>query len=126
MTTSTRSRKDFGDSAERVAALYLEQHGHRILARNVRMRGGEIDIVAQEGEELAFVEVKARRGTRHGTPEEAVTPRKQLRLVQLAEAFLAGQPELAGRPWRIDVVALELDAGGRVARLNHIRRAVEL
>lgn len=126
MKPPSRARKNLGDSAERVAALYLERQGYRILARNVRTRAGEIDLVAQDGAELVFVEVKARRGTWHGTPEEAVTPRKQLKLVALGEAFIAQQPELARRPWRIDVVALELDAGGGVGRMNHIKRAVEL
>ncbi len=103
MTISSRARKNLGDSTERVAALYLEQHGLKILARNVRTRAGEIDIIAQDGEELAFVEVKARRGTAYGAPEEAITPRKQLQLVKLADAFMAQQEAFAGRPWRIDV-----------------------
>jgi putative endonuclease len=126
MAVPSRARKNLGDSAERVAALYLEQHGCRILARNVRTRSGEIDLIAQDGEELAFVEVKARRGTRYGSPEEAITPRKQLKLLSLAEAFIAKQVEFAGRAWRIDIVAIELDARGKVIRLNHIKHAVLL
>ncbi len=126
MKVTSRARKNLGDSAERVAALYLEQHGLRILARNVRTRAGEIDLIAEEGDELAFVEVKARRGTRYGAPEEAITPRKQLQLVNLADAFMAQQREFAGRPWRIDVVAIQLDRAGKVIRLNHIKHAVML
>ncbi len=123
---NTRSRKNFGDSAERLAALYLEEHGCRILARNIRTRYGEIDLLAEEGQVLAFVEVKARRGTTYGTPEEAITPRKQIRLLRLADAFMAGRAEFAGRPWRIDVVAIELDHAGRVVRVNHIQNAVSM
>ncbi len=126
MTSFSRARKNLGDSGERVAALYLEQHGCKILAHNVRTRAGEIDLIAEEGEEIAFVEVKARRGTAYGSPEEAVTPRKQLQLVNLADAFMSQQPELAGRPWRIDVVAIQLDRSGKVVRLNHIKYAVQL
>jgi putative endonuclease len=126
MPLTSRARKNLGDSAERVAALYLEQHGMRILARNVRTRAGEIDLIAEEGAELAFVEVKARRGTRYGAPEEAITPRKQIQLVNLADAFMAQQHEFAGRPWRIDVVAIQLDRAGKVVRLNHIKHAVQL
>ncbi len=126
MNPASRARKNLGDSTERVAALYLEQHGCKILARNVRTRAGEIDIIAQEGEEIAFVEVKARRGTTYGTPEEAITPRKQIRLVSLAEAFMSQQPEFAGWAWRIDVVAIQLDRAGKVERINHIKHAVQL
>ena len=121
---STRARKNLGDSAERIAALYLEEHGCRILARNIRTRHGEIDLLAEEGPVLAFVEVKARRGASHGTPEEAITPRKQIRLMELADAFMGQQAEFSGRPWRIDVVAIELDRSGHVIRLNHIKNAV--
>src|SRR5919202_378887 len=89
------ARKNFGDSAERVAALHLEQNGYRILARNVRTRYGELDIIAEDADGLAFVEVKARRGRSHGAPEEAITPRKQIQLVTLADAFMAEQTEFA-------------------------------
>ncbi len=124
--TTTRARKNFGDSAERVAAFYLEQRGCKIIARNVRTRAGEIDIIAQDAEGLVFVEVKARRGSGFGSPEEAVTPRKQIQLINLADAFLAEQPEFAGKPWRIDVVAIELDRAGKVARIALIKHAVQV
>jgi putative endonuclease len=126
MNGPARSRKNLGDSAERVAALYLEERGCKIIARNVRTRAGEIDLIAQDAEGLAFIEVKARRGTAYGAPEEAITPRKQIRLVNLAEAFMARQPEFAARPWRIDVVAIQLDRAGTVVRINHIKNAVQL
>lgn len=126
MNVSTRARKNFGDSAERVAALYLEQRGCKILARNFRTRLGEIDLIVMDADELAFIEVKARRGRTHGLPEEAITPRKQIRMVNLADAFMAQHAEFAGRPWRIDVVAIELDRGGRVVRINHIKNAVQM
>jgi putative endonuclease len=126
MSTSTRARKTFGASAERVAALHLEQHGYRILARNVRTRYGEIDLIAKDADGIAFVEVKARRGTSHGTPEEAVTPRKQLKLVQLADAFIAENEIFSAQAWRIDVVAIELDRSGKLIRLDVIKNAVQL
>ncbi len=98
----------------------------QIIARNVRTREGEIDLIAQDGDVLAFVEVKARRGTQYGAPEEAVTPRKQLQLVRLAESFISREEAFAGRDWRIDVVAIELDRTGKVVRINHIKNAVQL
>ncbi len=126
MDSNSRSRKNLGDSGERVAALYLEERGMQIIARNVRTREGEIDLIAQDGEMLAFVEVKTRRGTKYGAPEEAITPRKQLQLVRLAEAFVSSEPGFANRDWRIDVVAIELDRTGKVVRINHIKNAVQL
>ncbi len=126
MNISSRSRKNLGDSAERTAALYLKERGFQILAQNVRIRDGEIDLVAQDADGLAFVEVKARRGPAFGPPEEAITPRKQIQLVRLADALVARTPAFAGKPWRIDVVAIQLDRTGKVVRINHIKNAVQL
>jgi len=126
MPPTTRARKNFGDSGERIAAMHLEQNGYRVLARNVRTRYGEIDIVAEDADGLAIVEVKARRTREHGAPEEAITPRKQLKLVQLGDAFVAENPAFAEKAWRIDVVAVELDKTGKLIRLEVIKNAVEM
>lgn len=125
---STDPRRALGRRGEDLAAEYLAGLGYRIVVRNWRTRAGELDIVAQDGEWLVFVEVRARRAGRQGAaptagmPEESVTPRKQLQLSVLADAYLFELP-FAG-PVRIDVIALELAADGSVARLNHIRDAV--
>jgi putative endonuclease len=126
MALDTRARKNFGDSAERLAAHHLEQNGYRILARNVRTRYGEIDLVAEDSDGIAFVEVKARRGRGSGAPEEALTPRKQLKLVQLGDAFIAENQVYANRAWRIDVVAVELDKAGKLIRIEAIKNAVQM
>jgi putative endonuclease len=126
MTPNTRARKNFGDSAERLAAMHLEKNGYRILARNVRTRFGEIDLIAEDGDGIAFVEVKARRTRAHGAPEEALTPRKQLRLVQLADAFIAEHEMFQDKAWRIDVVAVELDKTGKLIRVEIIKNAVQM
>lgn len=122
---TSRARKNLGESGERVAALFLAQRGYTILARNFRTRGGEIDLVARDAEGLAFVEVRARRGEARGTPEESLTPRKRARLLAVAQEFLQAHPEYAECAWRVDLVALELDRAGRVARLEVIKNAVE-
>ena len=108
---------------EDIAAAHLGEQGYQILARNWRCPAGELDIVAREGETLAFVEVRARRGDRYGTPEESITPAKQAKLVELAQTYLQ-ENGLSDENWRIDVVALEMDRRGRVKRLNLIRNAV--
>jgi len=90
--------------AEDLACAHLKASGMRIVARNWRWRGGEVDIVALDGRTLVFVEVKARRGTRFGRPEEAVTQAKRRRLWRTAHAFVGrNDPEV---PIRFDIVAV--------------------
>jgi putative endonuclease len=101
-----------GRAGEEAAAQYLAGLGFRIIARNVRFRAGEIDLVADDAGTLVFVEVKTRTGPGFGTPAEAVTPQKQARLVRLAGLYLSGLGA-EHRPCRFDVVAVEPDAGGQ-------------
>jgi putative endonuclease len=116
-------KQRLGRRGEEIAAAYLQQQGYRLLIRNWRCSTGEIDVVAREGETLAFVEVRTRRGGGFGTPEESVTPAKQARLVELAQTYMQ-ENGLMDENWRIDVVAVEMDRRGRVTRLNLIRNAV--
>lgn len=88
-----------------------------IVERGWRTAQGEIDIVARDGDCWVFVEVKTRRGHTAGLPEEALTPRKAARLVELAQAYLA-EHALSDVDWRLDLVAIELDAEGGVERLD--------
>ena len=115
-------RKQLGAWGERVAAAHLEAKGCRIVARNWRCRQGEIDLIAQTGAVLAFVEVKTRRGRGMGAPEEALTPRKSRKLIQLAQLYLAEHD--LDVDWRIDLVAVELDTSGKLLRCEHIPNAV--
>ncbi len=121
----TRSRKNLGDSGERVAALFLEERGYKILARKFRTRGGEIDLIAEDTDGLAFIEVRARRGGGMNVPEESLTLRKRARLIAMAQEFLALHEEWAGRAWRIDFVAIELEQNRSVKRIEVIKSAVE-
>jgi putative endonuclease len=122
---STRARKNLGESGERVAALYLEEHGYQIVARNFRTRSGEVDLIAQDADGLAFIEVRTRRGDVFGSPEESITPVKRTRLLTVAQEFLQAHAEYADCPWRIDLAAIELDPAGRLARVDVIKGAVE-
>jgi len=116
-------RRRLGAFGERLAAAHLEAKGYRIRDRNYRCREGEIDIVAQDGETLVFVEVRTRRGDALGGPAESVTATKQLRLVAAATAYVQS---LAQPPadQRIDVVAVQLSPGGRLLAIDHIEGAV--
>ena len=126
--SKVNTRRALGQQGEELAAAYLVRLGYDIVSRNWRTRTGELDIVAREGEWLIFVEVRARRIGRAaseptlGRPEESVTPRKQLQLVAMADAYLFEIPWSGS--WRIDVIALEIRPDGSIARLNHLRDAV--
>jgi putative endonuclease len=117
-------RQRLGDFGERQAALLLTRLGHAIIARGWRCPAGELDLVTLDGEELVFVEVRTRRGERLGTPEESIDERKAARLLALGEHFLAAHPEHDSRIWRIDLVAIVLDAAGRIVRTTHHENAV--
>jgi putative endonuclease len=102
----TLARQTFGKTGEDLAAAELERRGYEILARRYRTRCGEIDIVARDGETTVFVEVKARATAEFGTAAEAVTRRKQLKLIAMARDYLA-RNELPNVACRFDVVAIE-------------------
>lgn len=99
-------RRLFGDASEHVAEQYLVQHGYTILDRQFLTRIGEIDLVAALGDEIVFVEVKARHTDEFGYPEEAVTQSKLRKIAGAAELYLRLK-ELTGRSYRIDVIAIE-------------------
>jgi len=96
---------DLGAAAEDLACERLRRLGYLIVARNWRTRMGEIDVVARDGDVLAFVEVKSRSTSGFGGPEAAVGRAKRRRLIAAAQAFLASTGcDLASR---FDVVAIE-------------------
>lgn len=115
-------RRDLGAFGERVAAAHLEAKGYRIRARNFRCREGEIDIVAEDGDCLVFVEVRTRRGDAFGTPAESVTAAKERRLLTVAKAYLQEHPDVPANQ-RIDVVGVELSRG-RLQAVQHIEGAI--
>jgi putative endonuclease len=96
-----------GAHGEDLAVRYLQGKGLRVLERNWRCRFGEIDVVARDGETVAFIEVKTRRGLGYGYPIEAVTTQKQRRIRQLA-ALWREHTGTRGRA-RFDVVSVLLD-----------------
>ncbi len=105
-------RAALGKAGEDEARRHLESNGYRILARSFRSRLGEIDLVAEDGTTIVFVEVKTRRSLVAGRPEESVGAAKRRRLILVAQSFLAARG-LHGRDCRFDVVAVEPREGGR-------------
>jgi putative endonuclease len=108
---------------ERLAAEHLARAGYRIVGRNVRAGGVEIDVVAERPGLVVFVEVKARRTRGFGAPEEAVDPAKCARLVRGARAWLHEHAPPGVRV-RFDVIAVEPDTGGRL-RVRHLPGAFD-
>jgi len=110
VTRPPDERAEAGREAEESVCAYLGERGVRIVERNFRARGGEIDIIARDGDVLAFVEVRFREEDGHGLPEESVGPVKRRRIVAAARAYLATIPPDSWREARFDVAAV--DGGG--------------
>ncbi|MBS2032356.1 MAG: YraN family protein [Deltaproteobacteria bacterium] len=98
-------RKARGRAGESSAAEFLEAQGYRIVARNHHSRAGEVDLIAERGELLCFVEVRARAGSAIAAPEATVTRGKQRKVV-LAALDYVQRHELTERAIRFDVVAI--------------------
>ncbi len=116
-------RQKIGAVGERLAATALDVRGYRIIEQNFRCRFGEIDLIAEDGEDLVFIEVKTRRGTAHGLPEEAITERKARKLQQVAASYLALH-NLPDCSWRIDVVAVQFDLDGKLTDIRVYQHAI--
>lgn len=123
---ATMSRAEIGALGEQLAVGYLESRGMEVLDRNWRCRHGELDVVAADraARTVVFVEVKTRTGQRFGHAAEAVTPAKQRKLLATAAWFASEHPEHEDRIWRIDIIAVTIDARTGAARVDHIENAV--
>ncbi len=113
---------DIGQRGERAAAAYLQGLGYRIVERGKRLPGGELDLIALDGNTVVFVEVKSRQAPLLGPPEEAVTPEKQRRLTRLALRYLKRHGLLERRA-RFDVVAVVWPPEANRPTIKHIPNA---
>ncbi|NGM81172.1 YraN family protein [Paenibacillus sp. 7124] len=117
------NRKQKGRAAEEAAVLYLHAKGYTIVERNWSCRAGEIDIIAEQGGRLIFVEVRSRSGSPlQGTPEESVDARKMERVRRTARIYLHNCRQ-SDRPVSFDVITVRLNPDLSVVSLNHIREA---
>lgn len=117
-------RRALGAFAERLAAAYLEQRGYRIEARNVYLRHGEIDLVAEHNGVTVFIEVRSRRQGDLGSALASLSRTKQHRMRVMAEYYLALHPEVPQEA-RIDLVAVSLSRSGKVESIDLIENAVD-
>lgn len=102
-------RKALGKTGEDLAASYLKDLGYTLIKRNYRIRGGEIDIIAEQGQTLVFIEVKTRSSMQFGGPLEAVGPAKQKQIIYTAQHYLQ-QNDLFNRDIRFDVLGILIPA----------------
>jgi putative endonuclease len=106
----TSHQATLGKLGEDEACRELRRRGYAILARGYRTRCGEVDIIARDGDVLVFVEVKTRSGGAFGSPLEAVTARKRLKLVRMALEYVT-RSRLSKVACRFDVVGVLCQAG---------------
>jgi|SRR5579871_3766717 len=107
--------REAGAAAERRAADFLVERGYRIIARNYSCRLGEIDIIAEDGRVLCFVEVRMRRVDRFGTAQETITPQKLQKIVRAAHHYLVTKG-MESRECRFDVVTIQGDEQPKLAK----------
>ena len=126
------SAQRLGRWGEELAAGYLLQRGYTLLEQNARTPYGEIDLVACQtpcdelfkgGASIVFVEVKTRRGSSFGWPEQAVTARKRAHLLAAAQSYLQAHPDLSGA-WRIDVIAIRSVLSDAPPEILHFENAI--
>ena len=116
-------RKEVGTLGEKLAKDFLEKEGCHIIETNYRCPEGEIDIVAEHGEYLVFIEVRTKTSWEFGAPEESITLAKQERMKATAAYYQQTHNNLPPQ-WRIDVVAVELNKQGKLSRIEIIENAV--
>ncbi len=120
----TTEKQNIGKLGEDIAVKYLEKHGYKILERNYRKPWGEIDIVAQQSNELVFVEVKAQNKEFEWRPEENITFHKKHQLSRIVSTYLKTNKISEDQNWRIDVLAITLDFKTKNAQIEHIQNII--
>lgn len=116
--------KKAGSYGEELACDYLKKLGYEILERNYLIRGGEIDVVAREGEYLVFVEVKSRWSHEFGLPVESVTPWKIKALLKTAK-FYCQKVDWGDRGYRLDLVAIDFADDKNNPKIELIKNITE-
>lgn len=110
-------KKDVGKLGEDIATKYLENKGFRIMERNFYCKQGEIDIIAKQGKEIVFIEVKTRLNNNFGTPAEAINNLKKMHILKSAQYFLY-KNKILNKDVRFDAIEVVLQNGK--FNVNHI------
>lgn len=101
-------KRSFGDFGEEMAAQYLRRQGYAILARNYRCRFGELDVIAEQGDELVICEVKTRASDAYGYPAEAVGRRK-MKSIRSAAKYFVSAAGMTDKKMRFDIIEIYLN-----------------
>jgi putative endonuclease len=117
-------RQATGVLGEQLAADLVTRCGYSILETNYRVREGEADIIAMDGDCLVCIEVRTKTSRVYGTPEESLTRIKKAHLAAVINRYMEKMLEQPVN-WRIDLVAVEMDDKGKVKRIDLIKNAVE-
>ena len=100
------NNRELGKKYEVKATDYLRKKGYKIICHNFNCSIGEIDIIAEEGGYLCFIEVKYRSSTRYGFPSEAVDKRKRYKIIKVAQYYMLNNNYSENTPCRFDVVEI--------------------
>ncbi len=115
-----KKKQELGKSGEDRAVNFLQQKGFSVIKKNYRTPDGEIDIIAQDGDTIVFVEVKSRRSLSYGAPEAAVDSMKKNQIKKIANQFISHY-QLFDRDCRFDIVALYYE--GQAVQIKYIPNA---
>lgn len=113
------TKQELGKKGEWLAKQYLERKGYQIIAQNFRCLQGEIDIIAEENDELVFIEVKTRSTLWYGMPAEAVNKPKQKHIIKAAKYYLY-RTQQENRCIRFDVMEMYINQTG--VKIHHIKQ----
>jgi len=116
-------RRDTGILGEKIACDFLTRRGYRILETNYRSPYGEVDIIARHQDYLVFIEVRAKRSLKFGSPEESITPAKKEKMIATAWHYQQALDNPSPL-WRIDIVAVELNQKDEPSRVELIENAI--
>lgn len=119
MSSMKQSHRDKGKEGEEIACNYLQKNGFEIIERNYHHGHAEVDIIAKDGNEIVFVEVKARKSLEYGDPEFAINKKKISQIKKVALAYLI-ENNLEESECRIDAVTLIIEKD-REPVLNHYK-----
>lgn len=114
----------FGQLAENLAEHMLRKNGYRIVEKNLRLAGGELDLIAEHQGTLVFIEVKARRGDQFGGAPYAISTRKKQQIIKLAQCYLA-KHRLTNKQCRFDAI-LVVGTHEDSPQVTHIEQAFEV
>ena len=109
-------KKRLGEYGENLAADFLIRKGCKILDKNFRISCGEIDLIAESGDELLFIEVKTRTDSLLGYPELAVDWQKLQKITQTAQYYI--QNRKLNKFWRLDIISIEINRAKKSAKIT--------